>query len=48
MANPDDKQRSISFDAIDSGDPIGSWLEWGDYLGREFGIDQFALVSWED
>ena len=23
-----------------------NWLAWGDYLRFEFGIDQYALVSW--
>jgi hypothetical protein len=33
---------------IDEDDPIGSWFAWGDYLRMQFGIDQYALVSWRD
>ncbi len=33
---------------MDASDPIGNWLAWGDYLRLEFGIDQYALVRWED
>lgn len=33
---------------IDSDDPIANWLEWGDILRREFSIDQYALVKWEE
>ena len=32
----------------DGDDPIANWLDWGDLLRREFSIDQFALVSWEE
>jgi hypothetical protein len=28
--------------------PIGSWFAWGDYLRREYKIEQYALVSWQD
>ena len=28
-------------------DPIGDWLAWGDYLQREYEIQQYALVQWE-
>jgi len=31
-----------------SDDSIGNWLEWGDYLHLEYGIDQYALVRWGD
>jgi hypothetical protein len=48
VTNSDDRQVSISYDAIDIGDPIGSWFAWGDYLRKEFGIEQFAFVSWSD
>lgn len=46
-ADADASEPPISFDAIYSDDPIGSWLAWGDYLRSEFGIDQFALVLWD-
>jgi hypothetical protein len=39
------KQPQASFDADD---PIGSWLAWGDYLSQTYGIEQYALVKWED
>ena len=29
-------------------DPIGRWFSWGDHLRREYEIEQFALVQWED
>lgn len=29
-------------------DPIGNWLAWGDYVHHEYGIDQFALMSWRE
>ena len=29
-------------------DGIGAWLEWGDFLRREFEIEQFALIRWEE
>ncbi len=29
-------------------DPIGNWRVWGDYLRLQYGIDQYALVSWRD
>ena len=29
-------------------DPIGSWLFWGDTLRRDFGIEQFAFVAWDE
>jgi hypothetical protein len=48
VTNSDDRQVSISYDAIDIGDPIVSWFAWGDYLRKEFGIEQFAFVSWSD
>lgn len=33
---------------LDGEDPIGSWLFFGDYLRREYNIEQFAFISWED
>lgn len=32
----------------DDENPIGNWLAWGEFLRKEYGIDQFALVSWDD
>lgn len=29
-------------------DPIGNWLFWGDILRRDFEIEQYAFISWED
>ncbi len=29
-------------------DPIGNWLFWGDILRRDFEIEQYAFVSWEE
>lgn len=29
-------------------DPIGRWFSWGDHLSSEYGVEQFALVRWED
>lgn len=37
----------LSFEAAGD-DPIGNWFVWGDYLRLEYGIDQYALVSWRD
>ena len=48
VTKSDDEEPPILFDAIYDDDPIGSWLAWGDYLRNEFGIDQFALVRWDD
>lgn len=30
------------------GDSIGNWFTWGDHLLQQYGIHQYALVSWED
>lgn len=27
---------------------ITGWLTWGDFLQREFGIEQYALIRWEE
>jgi hypothetical protein len=27
-------------------DPISGWLSWGDLLKRDYGIEQFAVMSW--
>lgn len=29
-------------------DGIGAWLDWGDFLRQEFGIEQYALIRWEE
>jgi hypothetical protein len=29
-------------------DPIGRWFSWGDHLRKEYEIEQFAVVRWED
>lgn len=29
-------------------DGIGGWLSWGDFLRREYEIEQFALMRWEE
>jgi hypothetical protein len=33
---------------IDDEDPIGNWLSWGHYLSVNYGIEQYAMVSWEE
>jgi hypothetical protein len=33
---------------LENQDGIGAWLEWGDFLRREFEIEQFALIRWEE
>lgn len=33
---------------LGAGDPVGRWFDWGDHLHREYAIDQYALVRWED
>ena len=35
----------LEFEIIED-DPIGNWFAWGDHLRSRFGIDQYALVSW--
>lgn len=42
----DDSQSSLL--ASGDGDPIGDWMSWGDFLRKEYGIEQFALVRWDD
>lgn len=36
------------FEAAELSDanPIGSWLIWGDFLQRNYGIEQYAFVRW--
>ena len=34
--------------ALNPEDPIGGWLFWGDFLRREYNIEQFAFISWDD
>lgn len=46
-ATEPERSERISFE-LDGKDPIGNWFTWGDYLSAEYGIDQFALVRWED
>ena len=29
-------------------DPIANWFSWGDMLQRDFGIEQYAFVSWDE
>lgn len=31
----------------DNGDGLAAWLHWGDYLRKEFQIEQFAFMQWE-
>jgi hypothetical protein len=31
-----------------SDDPIGSWLFWGDMLRRDYYIEQYAFIGWDD
>jgi hypothetical protein len=35
-------------DIRDDRDAIEKWLLWGQHLQHEYGIEQFALTSWED
>jgi hypothetical protein len=30
------------------GDGYSAWLEFGDYLSREYGIEQYAFINWMD
>ncbi|NTI46121.1 hypothetical protein [Rhizobium rhizogenes] len=48
IAHVDDSQLQLLPDDAVSGDPIGNWMAWGDYLRKEHGIEQFALVRWDD
>jgi len=34
------------FDEEDDG--FAAWLSWGEYLRREFAIEQYALIRWRD
>lgn len=43
IGSPDD----LGFKFADGGAPFANWLEWGDYLRHEYGIEQYAFVSWE-
>lgn len=45
-----DRDRSIFPFApeMNPDDPIGSWLFWGDILRRDFGIEQYAFIRWND
>lgn len=45
-----DPEETILFDksALNPEDPIGSWLFWGDFLRREYNIEQFAFINWND
>lgn len=44
----DEKQIFPNASGFTSEDPIGSWLFWGDVLRREFDIEQYAFVAWEE
>ncbi|KZB67197.1 hypothetical protein [Thalassospira sp. MCCC 1A02491] len=37
----------LRFDEKDD-DFVGNWFAWGDHLLQQYGIQQYALVSWED
>ena len=38
----------VAKSALTPEDPIGGWLFWGDFLRREYNIEQFAFISWDD
>lgn len=31
---------------VESTSPLQNWMQWGDFLEREYGVTQFALVQW--
>ena len=44
----DGKESEASTFGAEGEDPLGRWFSWGDHLRREYEIEQFALVRWED
>lgn len=34
--------------AIDPEDPLGAWFAWGDHLRKEYAIEQYAFMRWDD
>jgi hypothetical protein len=44
----DDQETSVPTFGTEREDPIERWFSWGDHLRREYEIEQFALVRWED
>lgn len=34
--------------AIDPQDPLRAWFAWGDHLRKEYAIEQYAFMRWDD
>ena len=45
LAGSDEVGQGFAFSPDE--DPIGNWNAWGDYLAREFEIEQYALMLWD-
>ncbi len=44
----DDEEVASLMSYSDGDDAMGHWFAWGDYLWKEYEIEQFALVQWEE